>query len=164
MKVFVWTLMTSDSANLWTGVLQAPLSMEISRQEYWSVLPFPSPGDLPDPEIEPGSHALAGGFFTTAPSVIQLLSRVRLFTTPWTAAHQASLSFTISRSLLKLMSIESVLPSNISSSVVPFSSCLQSFTAWGSFPVSQSSHKLAKVLELQLQHQSFQWIFKTDFL
>ena len=46
------------------------------------------------------------------PSVVQSLSRVRLFVTPWTAASQASLSFTISRSLLKLMSIESVMPSN----------------------------------------------------
>ena len=44
--------------------------------------------------------------------VVQLLSCVRLFATPWTAAHQASLSFTISRSLLKLMSTESVMPSN----------------------------------------------------
>ena len=38
--------------------------MEFSRQEYWSGVAFPSPGDLPDPEIEPVSHALAGGFFT----------------------------------------------------------------------------------------------------
>jgi len=45
-------------------------------------------------------------------SVVQLLSCVRLLVTPWTAAHQASLSFTISQSLLKLMSIESVMPSN----------------------------------------------------
>ena len=44
--------------------------------------------------------------------VVQLLSHVRLFATPWTAAHQASLFFTISQSLLKLMSIESVMPSN----------------------------------------------------
>ena len=44
--------------------------------------------------------------------VVQVLSRVQIFATPWTAAHQASLSFTISRSLLKLMSIESVMPSN----------------------------------------------------
>ena len=44
--------------------------------------------------------------------VVQSLSRVQLFATPWTAAHQASLSFTISQSLLKLMSIESVMPSN----------------------------------------------------
>ena len=45
-------------------------------------------------------------------SSVQSLSRVRLFATPWTAAHQASLPITISRSLLKLMSIESVMPSN----------------------------------------------------
>ena len=44
--------------------------------------------------------------------VVQLLSRVQLFASPWTAARQVSLSFTISRSLLKLMSIESVMPSN----------------------------------------------------
>ena len=43
---------------------KAPLSMEFSRQEYWSELPFPSPGDLPNPGIELGSPALAGGFFT----------------------------------------------------------------------------------------------------
>ena len=41
------------------GTHQAPLSMEFSRQEYWSGLPFPSPGDLPDPGIKPASHALA---------------------------------------------------------------------------------------------------------
>ena len=41
--------------------------MEFSRQEYWIGLPFPSPGDLPDPGIEPRSPALAGGFFTTEP-------------------------------------------------------------------------------------------------
>ena len=39
--------------------------MEFFRQEYWSRVPFPTPGDLPDPEIEPESPALAGGFFTT---------------------------------------------------------------------------------------------------
>ena len=44
--------------------------------------------------------------------VVQLLSHIRLFVTPWTAARQATLSFTISQSLLKLMSIESVMPSN----------------------------------------------------
>ena len=49
---------------------QAPRSMGISRQEYWVELPFPPPGDLPDPGIEPmflASPALAGGFFTNAP-------------------------------------------------------------------------------------------------
>ena len=51
-------------------------------------------------------------FFPWTFSSVQLLSRVRLFATPWTAAHQASLSITNSQSLLKLMSIESVMPSN----------------------------------------------------
>ena len=54
-------------ATPWTVVCQAPLSMGFSRQEYWSRLPFPPPGDLPDPGIEPVSPALAGGFFTTEP-------------------------------------------------------------------------------------------------
>ena len=52
---------------LWTVACQAPLSMGFSRQEYWSELPFPSPGDLPDPGIKPVSPALTGGFFTTEP-------------------------------------------------------------------------------------------------
>ena len=46
---------------------QAPPSMGFSRQEYWSGLPFPSPGGLPDPRTEPASPALAGGFFTSEP-------------------------------------------------------------------------------------------------
>ena len=52
----------------WTVAHHAPLSMEFSRQEYWSGLPFPPPGDLPNTEIEPLSPALAFGFFTTAPA------------------------------------------------------------------------------------------------
>ena len=54
----------------WTVAVQAPLSMKFPRQEYWSGFPFTTPGDLPDPGIEPASLAspvLAGGFFTTAP-------------------------------------------------------------------------------------------------
>ena len=60
----------SDSVTLWTVAHQAPLSMEFSRQEYGSRLPYPTPRDLPDPGIEPkspASPALAGRFFTTAP-------------------------------------------------------------------------------------------------
>ena len=55
-------------AILWTVALQAPLSMGFSRQEYWSGLPCPPPGDLPDAGIQPVSlmsPELAGGFFTT---------------------------------------------------------------------------------------------------
>ena len=48
----------SDSATPWGITPLAPLPMEFSRKEYWSGLPFPSPGNLPDPEIEPGSLAL----------------------------------------------------------------------------------------------------------
>ena len=53
-----------------TVALQAPLSMGFSRQEFWNGLSFPSPGDLPKPEIKPmslASPALGGGFFTTEP-------------------------------------------------------------------------------------------------
>ena len=68
---------------------------------------------------------------------VHLLSHVKLFAISLTAAHQASLSITNSQSPPIPMSIELVMPSNISSSVVPFSSCLQSFPASGSFPLSQ---------------------------
>ena len=51
----------------WTVTHQAPLSMRFPRPEYWSGLPFPSPGDLSNPEIELRSPALAGIFFTTEP-------------------------------------------------------------------------------------------------
>ena len=54
-------------ATPWTVTRQAPPSMGLPRQEYWSGLPFPSPRDLPDPGIKPESPALAGGFFTTEP-------------------------------------------------------------------------------------------------
>ena len=94
-------------------------------------------------------------------SSLQSLSRVRLFLTPWTAALQASLSITNSQSLLKLMFIESVTPS-ISPSVVPFSSCPQSFPGSGSFPKSQFFTPYGQMMELQLQ--SSQWIFRIDFL
>ena len=56
-------------ATLWTVAYQASLSMEFYKQEYWSDLPFPPPGDLPFPELEPASlmsPALAGRFFTTS--------------------------------------------------------------------------------------------------
>ena len=58
----------SDSVTPWTVAHQVPLSIGFPRQEYWSVLPFPTPGDLPNPGIKPrssASPALAGRFFTT---------------------------------------------------------------------------------------------------
>ena len=91
---------------------------------------------------------------------VQSVSHVQLFATPWTAAHQASLSFTISYSLLRLMSIKSAMPSSHLISVVPFSSCLQSFPASGSFPrsllftsgsQSTGASGLASVLPMNIQ-------------
>ena len=130
----------------WTVAYQAPQCMEFSSQEYWSGLPFPSPGALPDPGIKPGSPhcrqvlyhlshqgspvkwgsgklaACSLNLISPCPlprevwyfqlSSVQSLSRVWLFATPWTTACQASLSITNSQSLLKLMSTESVMPSN----------------------------------------------------
>ena len=96
--------------------------------------------------------------------VVLSLSHVQLFATPWTAAHQASLSFAISQSLLKLMSIESMMPSNhfilchlllLLPSIFPSITLLQ----WVG-----PSHQVAEVLEFQLQPQSFQWIFTVYFL
>ena len=69
--------------------------------------------------------------------VVQSLSHVQLFVTPWTAAHQTSLSFTISQSFLKLRSNKLVVLSNHLIFCHPFSSCPHSFPASGSFSVSQ---------------------------
>ena len=81
---------------LWTIACQVSLSMGFSRQEYWSGLPCPPPGDLSDPGIKLASLmslALAGRFFTTSATwealrgvkvKVKSLSRVRLFATPWT--------------------------------------------------------------------------------
>ena len=139
-------------------------------------LSFPSPSAFKLPRISSVQFICHQG------SPIPLLSCVQLFATPWTAAHQTSLSITNSQSLLKLRSIESVMPSkhlilcrpllllqlvspvqrNESathvhiSSAIPFSSHLQSFPASGSFPRVSSLYQVAKVLEFQLQHQSYQ--------
>ena len=64
LLLFSYSVM-SYSVTSWTVDHQAPLSMGFPRQEYWSGLPFPSPGDLPNPGIEPTTAALAGGSFST---------------------------------------------------------------------------------------------------
>ena len=97
--------------------------------------------------------------------VVQMLSCVWLFVTPWTAAHQASLSFTNFRSLFKRMSTESMMLSNhlilclplfLLPSIFPY---IRVFSKWVG-----CLHQVAKVLELWFQHQSFQWIFRVGFL
>ena len=140
-------------ATPWTVPSQAPLSMGFSRQEHCSGLPFLSPGHCPDPGREPtapAAPALAGVVFTTvcpgsprAAAVLRLLLSFSLSVTsnsviPLTAVHQASLDFTISWSLLKLMYIESVVPSNYLILCCPL---VLLPSASGYFPMSQ----LAKV-------------------
>ena len=78
---------------------------------------------------------------------VQLLSCVRLFETPWTAAHQPSLSIINSQSLLKFMSINWWCHPTISSCVVPFS-CLQSFPASGSFPMSLGASAVYSIFKV----------------
>ena len=97
---------------------------------------------------------------------VQSLSHIWLLATPWTEALQASLSITNSHSLLKLMSIESVMTSNHLILCRPLllpPSIFPSIRVFFNESVS-SLHQVANVLEFQLQHQSFQWIFRTDFL
>ena len=100
-------------------------------------------------------------------SSVKTLSHVWLFATQWTKTHQASLSIINPRSLLKLMSIESVMTANhliLCSSVLP---SLPAFNLSQHHSLSKcvsSSHWVVKVLEFQLQHQSFQWLFRADFL
>jgi len=104
----IWLFVTP-----WTLAYQAPLSMGFSRQEYWSRLPFPPPGDLPNPGTERAFPALAGGFFTTEPpGEPRCLFWSLLLLFSGSVACQASLSFTVFQSLLKLMSIESGMLSN----------------------------------------------------
>ena len=93
--------------------------------------------------------------------VVQLLSCVQFFATPWTAACQASPSFTISWSLLKLRSIAWMITSNHLILCCP----LLLLSTFPSIRVIYiSSHWVAKLVELQLQHQSFQRIFRVVFL
>ena len=87
-------------------------------------------------EVKKSNRNLWGERSQPSVVVVRLLSRVRLFLTPLTAAHQASLPFTISQSLIRFMSIELVNYPTITSSVTPFSCCLQSFPVSGSFPMS----------------------------
>ena len=94
----------------------------------WPVVSFSQLSPADSPGLNHGKTEICS---LRRPSV-QSLSRVRLFATPWTTAHQASLSITNSWNVLKLMPIESVMPS----SVVPFSSRRQSFPASESFPMS----------------------------
>ena len=143
----------------WIVASQAPLSMGFSRQEYWRQLPFPA------------SPELAGGFCTTEPpgklrryqfSSVQLLSCVRLYdlmnhSTPGLPVHHQLPEFTQTHAHRVGDAIRSSHPLSSPSSPAPNPSQHQGLFQW-----VNSSHEVAKVLEFQLQHQSFQWTPRTD--
>ena len=106
------------------------------------------------------SSPFVGIYFIMVNIVVQSLSHLSVG--PWAIARQASLSFTISQSLLKLMSIESMMPSN--HLILFLYSALNLSQHQGLFQWVGFLHQVAKVLELQLQHQSFQCIFRVNFL
>ena len=163
---------------LWAIVLQVPLSIGFSRQEYWRGLPCPPPGDLPDSGIELvvlTSCASAGRFFTTSAT--------------WKYITCASVQFSsVAQSCPTLCD-----PMNCSTPGLPVHHHLPEFTQThvhrvydaiqpshpllspsppicnlsqqqGLFKWVSSSHQVVKVLEFHLQRQSFQWIFRTDLL
>ena len=138
------------------GILQA-------RILEWVAIWFSRGSSQPRDQIQ--VSRIAQRFFTIwNTSSVQLLSPAWHFATSWTTAHQASLSITNSRSPPKPISIELICHSTISSSVVPFSSALNLSQHQGLFQWVSSSHQVSKVLEFQLQHQSFQWTPRTDLL
>ena len=179
----------SDSVTLWTVVHQTPLSMEFSRQEYCNKLPFPPPGDLPNPGIKPvscvsyigrwslshcatcealtfrwtskvtcllistkkvqlflyGSKIVLWGGLNNNLSysitvVVQSLSHVQFFATPWTAACHAPLSSIISRTLLSFMFVESVMLSNHLIFYHPLLLLLSIFSSIRIFPNELADH------------------------
>ena len=124
----------------------------------WNVCMVTGDFNSINPSVFPLKLSLRAGYKAVA--VVQSLSHTQLFVILWTAACQVFLSFTIPQSLLKHMSTELVMPSTILSPVAPFSSCPNLSQHQGLFQWVSSSHQVAIVLELQLQHQSFQWVFR----
>ena len=97
-------------------------------------------------------------------SSVQLLSRVRLFATPWTAARQASLSITNSQSLLKLMSLESVMPSSHLILCRPLLLLPSIFPSVTVFPRSQFFTSGGQGIGASASASVLQWLFRADFL
>ena len=148
-------------ATPWTAAHQAPLSMGFSNpeKEHWSWC-----NQVPwlQTILQNYSHQNSNSSVQLGHSVVSWL-----FVTSWTAAHQTSLSITNSWSLLKPMSIESVMPFN---HLIFCHTLLLPPLIFPSIRVFSNESALciqilcAKVLEFQLQHQSLQWIFGADFL
>ena len=145
----------------WIVAQQAPLSMRFPGKNPGVSCHF-LPQGISDPGMEtrspvlPVSPVLKVDSSPTESTAVQFAKSLR---SSWTAACQASPSFTISWSLFKFMSIGSVMPSN---HLILFSAFSPS-QHQGLFQWVGSLNHVAKVLELQVQHQSFQWIFRVNF-
>ena len=177
-------------ATPWTVAFQAPSSVEFSRQEYWSGLPFPSPGGLPNPGIEPWPPTLQADalppwtLWDEKPTFSALHAKLE---------NEGEKSVCVYLQFSRSVVSDSLQPHGLQHARLPCPSptpidC-QTHVHWvgdaiqpshplisspspPTFNLSQhqgllqwvrSSHQVAKVLEFQLQHQSFLWIFKTDF-
>ena len=112
----------------------------------------------------PGIWGSAKSWFTWVATDVQSLCHVWLSVTTWTATCQASLSCAVSWICSKPCPISRWCHPTVSSSVAPFSSCLHSFPASRSFLMSQLFISGGQILEFQFHHESFQWIFRVDFL
>ena len=136
LLLFSCSVVSDSFVTPWTVARQAPLSMEFSRQEYWSGLPFPSPENLPPATLDVIWRSVQFSHSVVSDSL----------------QPHGFLSVTNFQSLLKLMSIKSVMPSNhlilcLSSPPAFNLSQHQGLCQWVS-----SSNQVAKVLELHLQH------------
>ena len=169
MLSHVWLFVTP-----WNVGYSAPLSMEFSRQECWSGLPFPPPESLPKPEIESASlmsPALAGRFCILAPPGKPLCSVQFSHSVVSHSLQSHGLQMPGFPVLHQLPELAQTHAHRISEAILPPHPLLcispPAFNIsqhQGLFQWVSSSHQVAKTLELQLHHQSFQWIFRTDFL
>ena len=141
-------------AALWTVARQLPLSLGFSRQEYWDGLPFLPPGDLPNPGIQPASLQ----FSSVAQSCLTLCDPQEC-STPGLPVHHQLPEFTQTHVHPGGDAIQASHP--LSSPSPP---ALNLSQHQGLFQWVSSSHQMAEVLEFQLQHQSFQWTPRTNFL
>ena len=144
-----------------------------SKQEYWNALPYPPPGNLPNPGIKPRSLALKGDSLLSEPpgkptTVIQFSSVAQSCpslcdpvnnSTPGLPVHHQLPEFTQTHVHRVSDAIQPSHPLLPPSPPAPNPSQHQGLFQW-----VNSSHQVAKVLEFQLQHQSFQWTPRTDLL
>ena len=171
--------------------------MGFSRQEYWSGLPFPSPEDLPDPGIKPGSPTFRQTLYhlnhqgslnkqtntkinkIPEPVRVRKVNRIGLGSVQFSSVTQSCLTLCNPMDYsMPGLPVHHQLPKLAQNHVHWVGDAIQpphplSSSSPSAFNLSQhhslfqwisSSHQEAKVLEFQLQHQSFQWIFRTDFL